>query len=1061
MRTFSQSGGRAALYASAGLAAVALASPAMAQNTSQEAETEQVGPEDTEASAAVPEAIVVTGSRISRPQIESQVPVTVLSSEQIFEQASINVGDTLNDLPQLRSTFSQANAGRFLGTTGLNLLDLRGLGTSRTLTLVNGRRHVASDILSNGTSVDVNTIPTDLIERVDVVTGGNSAVYGSDAIAGVVNFILKDDFEGVQARGHVSVNGEGTFPSQYVSVLAGQNFADGRGNVTVHGEYSHQGRVYGSDVGFLRQNDGFLVIDTDGATNSDGFPDRAYFRNISSTTIHYNTLVPFPQNAGAADCGTGLNDVPYNCNYIFTNDGRLIEQTGERTSTGPFGSIFNSNGQTGREGTLLSVFPKQERYNINLLAHFELAEAFEPFIEAKYVRINTQGQQSSPAFIQSGFTYGDPREFVRLDNPFLSDQARGVITEQLLASGLEGRLSGARPLTDAQRAAIADGSYRFAIARSLLDLGNRDEKSERDVYRVVGGVRGFFNDDWSYEVSANYGRVEENTTILGNIIPQRFMLALDAGINPATGEIACRSQFDPTAAGEYGLAGDADALAQEIANCVPYNPFGAGDNRAAADYILEDTVSKATLDQFVVSGFLSGDTSQFFNLPGGPVGFALGAEYRREELFYQADPIVESGRTFYNALPTFDPDPFEVKEAYAEVRFPIISDRPFFDDLTLSASGRVSDYDGSVGTVYAYNAGFEWSPIYDIKIRGNYGRSVRAPNLTETSFPITQNFAPGFSDPCLPQNLSQGSANRRANCEADLGALLGNPDFIALPNYSLEILSGSNPNLSEETSDSYTIGAVIQPRFLPGFSLTADYFDIRVEDVITSVSAQGIVDTCYDLPDLNNPFCDLISRYRGTGEGPNGEVPGQVLDKDLVVSAVNFAARTVRGIDAEATYRTTFGEDEAFSTSFLYTHMFERSNFEDPTNPDFENRILEELGDPKDEFQWNVKFTTGPLQLGYEMRYIGPMYLNTYEDYNSLNGNPPENDDYADIRKYPSTFYHDVSVGYEVNEKFDFTLGVDNVLDTNPPLGLTGIGGGSGIYRIKGRVFYAGVRAEF
>ena len=436
-KTFSASGGRAALLTSAGLAALAFSTPGFAQDAD-----DAVASDPAEAAPVESNAIIVTGSRISRPELTSQVPVTTLTGEQIFEQSSINIGDTLNDLPQLRSTFSQANAGRFLGTTGLNLLDLRGLGTARTLVLVNGRRHVASDILSNGTSVDVNTIPNDLIERVDVVTGGNSAIYGSDAIAGVVNFILKDDFEGIQGRGHISVNDEGTFPSQYVSILAGQNFADGRGNITIHGEYANQDRVFGSDVSFLRRNDGFLVIDTDSATNSDGFPDRAFFRNIGSTTIDFNSLVPFPQQNGAAPCGTGLNNVPYNCNYIFTPDGQLVQQTGTRTSTGPFGSIVNSNGQTGREGTLLSVFPQQERYNVNLLARFEVAEAFQPFVEAKYVRINTQGQQSSPAFCQSGFTYGDPLEFVRLDNPFLSSQARGVITDQLIASGLNSRLSG-------------------------------------------------------------------------------------------------------------------------------------------------------------------------------------------------------------------------------------------------------------------------------------------------------------------------------------------------------------------------------------------------------------------------------------------------------------------------------------------------------------------------------------------------------------------------------------------------------------------------------------------
>ena len=1054
--------------------ALAISSHAAYAQTVQDDQNEAAGTQEILQDAAETgdtNAIIVTGSRIRRPGVDSQTPVTSISGAEIFNQASINVGDTLNDLPQLRSTFGQTNAGRFLGTTGLNLLDLRGLGTVRTLTLVNGRRHVPSDILANGSSTDVNTIPNDLIERVDVVTGGNSAIYGSDAIAGVVNFILRDDFDGAQLRGHISVNDQGTFPTQYVSALVGKNFGEGRGNVTLHGEFANQDRVYGSDVNFLRRNDGFLTVDVDpaGLTNgSDGFPDRSFFRNISSASIYFNGLVPIAQTAANPRCGTGIGSTngapmntgtPYNCTFIFQPNGTLVPQTGTRVGGGPIGSIVNSNGQTGRESTLLSVIPDQRRANFNLLAHYEISPAFVPFVEAKYVNIKTQGQQSSPAFIQGG-TLGDERERPRLDNPFLNPAARNLIASQLLASGLRSSgLTNRTPLNAADIAAINAGTYRFATARFLLDLGNRDEKSEREVYRIVGGVRGDFNDDWQYEVSVNYGRVNEDTTILGNIIPQRFLLAMDSGINPATGQIACRSQFDPTAATLYDTP-DQAALAQEIASCVPYNPFGAGDNRAAANYILENTVSRANLDQLVISGFVSGDSSSFFNLPGGPVGFALGGEYRRETLFYKADPIVEAGRTFYNALPTFDPNAFKVKEAFGEIRVPLLANLPFIEELTFTGSGRVSDYSGAVGTVYAYNGGVEWQPIQDVRFRAQYGRSVRAPNLTETSFPITQNFSPGFTDPCLPQNIGNNQ-NRATNCATDLGALLNTPSFVALPAYSLEILSGSNPNLKEETSDSYTVGAVIQPRFLPGLSLTADYFDIRVNDVITSVNAQQLVNTCYDLPSLNNPFCDLITRFRGPGTGPNGEVPGQVLDKNLVVSGVNFAARTVRGLDLEAAYTRSFGEDSGISTRFIFTHLFERSNFEDPTTPDFENRILSELGDPKDEFRWNVDLRLGDYNLGYTMQFIGAQVLNLYEDINGLQDRGPQNLDYADTDEYPETFYHDVRLGFDLNKKFELTLGVDNILNTNPPLGLTGIGGGSAIYRVKGRNFYAGVRANF
>lgn len=1071
MKRFFEAGRRNGLFASVGVAALAISAPAVAQDA-----TDDVADVTTAEEEVPSEGIVVTGSRIARPNLDSQVPVTVLDGEVFFQQATVNVGDTLNDLPQLRSTFSQTNAGRFLGTTGLNLLDLRGLGTARTLTLVNGRRHVAGDILSNGTSPDVNTIPADLISRVDVVTGGNSAIYGSDALAGVVNFILRDDFDGIQLRGQAGVNSEGTFGSQYISGMIGQNFAGGRGNVVLHGEFANQDRVYGSDVSFLRQNNGFLVVDADTAglpNGSDGFPDRTFFRDIRSASIAAGSLVPIAQSTAAARCGVGIvptnggpsttGGTPFNCTFLFQPDGTLVAQTGTRVGAGAIGGIVGGNGNTRRENQSLSVLPEQERINVNLLAHFEVSPALIPFVEAKYVNLKTQGQQSTPAFIQGG-TLGDARERSRLDNPFLNADARALIASELLAGGMRSNsLTSRTALSATDIANIANGSFRFVTARILDDLGNRDERSERETYRIVAGLRGDFADNFNYEIAANYGEVREATTVLGNIVPQRLLLALDAVRDPNTGQIVCRSQIDPAAAFAYDSDDD---LAAEIAACVPYNPFGQPDNSAASAYIVENTVSDAKLTQFVASAFVSGDTAGFFELPGGPIGVAVGAEYRKETLFFQADPIIENGRTFYNALPSFDPDPFDVKEAFAEVRIPLLADVPLFEELTVSGAVRVSDYGGAVGTTYAYNGGVEWSPIADLKFRGQYGRSVRAPNLTETSGDLSQNFSPGFSDPCLPQNIGN-NPNRAANCAADLGALLTDPGFIALPAYSLEFLSGSNPDLQVEKSDSYTVGGVFQPSFVPGFSLTVDYFDITVKDVITAVNATTLVNTCYDLPTLDNPFCALVNRFRGPGVGPNGEVPGQILQRDLVVSGVNFAARTVRGIDAEVAYRTSIGEDSSISTRLIYTHLFERSNFESPVTPDFENRILSELGDPQDEFRWNVDLKLGDFSVGYQMQYIGPQVFSAFEDTRPLpgattpNGTPPNNLDFASIDTYEAVFYHDVRFAVDVQDRFELTFGVNNVLDTNPALDLTGIGGGSSIYRVRGRSYSAGFLAKF
>ena len=336
-----------------------IATPAYAQDDTAAAQPPaDQPPAATTTQSDEGQTVEVTGTRIRRPNLESSVPITSIGGEEFFERGQTNIGDTLNELPQLRTTFGQQNSGRFLGTTGLNLLDLRGLGTQRTLVLVNGRRHVPSDILNNGVSPDVNTIPNDLIERVDVVTGGNSAIYGSDAIAGVVNFILRRDYEGFQIRGQGGIPEYGAGGNQYVAAMWGMNFGDGRGNITAHAEYAHQDRLYASDIPFLRQVNGFVSQDSDTSANpngSDGIPDRVFMRDIRGANINVNSQIAFtqsdPDGAGPLQpaCGRGFNNTPFNCVYFFSADGQtLTQQTGTRVSTGPIGSFIGGNGPTGR-----------------------------------------------------------------------------------------------------------------------------------------------------------------------------------------------------------------------------------------------------------------------------------------------------------------------------------------------------------------------------------------------------------------------------------------------------------------------------------------------------------------------------------------------------------------------------------------------------------------------------------------------------------------------------------------------------------------------------------------
>jgi outer membrane receptor protein involved in Fe transport len=1068
----------------AGVTTLALPSYAVAQASTDPALATQEG--DTNA-APEENTVVVTGSRIRRPNDDSPIPITSVTAEEIFETGRISVGDVLNDLPQLRSSLGSQNSTSGLGTRGLNFLDLRGLGRARTLTLINGRRQVTADIINTGNAVDINTLPTDLIERIDIVTGGKSAVYGSDAVAGVVNFVLKDNYDGAALHGQAGISKYGDAGNQYLSAVVGKNFAEDRGNIALNVEFAHQQDYYGSGRPNLRQNDAFIVVDTDVGASSDNVPDRLFFRDIRSSTISPGGQVGirYP-NSPTAPCGVDAVGSSFTCGFLFQPNGTLASQQGLRVGLGPNGNYIGGNGQTGREGRLLVLSPDLKRYVVNLLGHFEVSPAFVPFVEAKYVRTEAFGTQSGPFFSQgqtladgvavtgfndrsfgsaTGTTNGTVnREAIRLDNPYLSAGARATLTAQLTAAinaGVNPNTGTAFGTTAAglanqatSLAQVAAGTYRFSLRRNYVDLGTRDERIKRETYRAVVGVRGDFADDFNYEVSANYGEHRERNVITGNVNRQRFLLAIDSTTN-AAGQTVCRSQVDSRFAGT-DRGGNPAQLAADVAACVPFNPFGEGSiSDAAKAYLVIPTTAVGKATQFVANGFVTGNLSKLFELPGGPIAFSFGGEYRRETLKYDLDDLTQAGYAFYNALPAFNSPAFEVKEAFAEVSIPLVRDVFLLKELTLSGSGRVADYKGSAGTVYAYSGDVTWRPVSDLLLRGSYSRSVRAPYLGDTFSVAGQNFTPAPNDPCSARNINTGSATRAANCAA-----AGRPagyDFVYTS--SLEIVSGGNPDLQAEKSRSITLGGVFQPTFLRGFSASVDYFDIKVDDVITSPAVQTALNACYDSPTLDNQFCALFQRA-GAGGGPRGEIPFRILEGSYQDLPRNYAKFKARGIDTNVSFVRDFGFMRA-SVKGIWTHTLQRDNFTDPSRPNFKNVLLGELGDPSDAFNISTDLRFGKFTVGHTFRWLDKMYLNTAEDYQSVNGEPAQNPDYADVREYPVVTYHDVRVGLEVNDAFDLDLGVTNLFNKKPPYGLTGVGAGSGIYDNRGRFFFAGATAKF
>ena len=969
--------------------------------------------------------IVITGSRIRSPNLTSTVPITSLRGDDLFKTAQTSVGDVLNELPALRSTFSQSNSTRFLGTSGLSLLDLRGLGTQRTLVLVNGRRHVAGDILNTAASVDVNTIPTDLIDSIDVITGGDSAVYGSDALAGVVNFVLKDHFAGLQLRGQGGISQYGDAGNDFVSLLAGANFAGGRGNIALNLEYAHQEDFYASDRKSYATVNGFEQINSTGSATA---PQSDFFRDIRSG---------FYSNGGTFLTYFGGNSYSP---YIFQPDGTLLAQTGTKVGLPPVPDYLGGNGDTFRDGTQFAFQQRLDRYSANMNGHIEISKALVPFIEASYSRTDSFGSAGGPFFTAA---LGDS---FNINNPYLSEQARGIIRDYY----------GATPADD----------FNFTFYKNAVDLTNRSEQARRETYRIVGGIKGDFNDDWHYELSANYGEFDENTKIFGNVNIQRYLLSIDAvdqGLvqnGVANGNIVCRAKVDPASASVYSGADPAYAasqLAGDIAACVPVNLFGSGTvTDAARNYLLQNSSARGKITQLDILGFVNGDTSSFLNLPGGPVGFAIGGEYRRETAFYKQDAATASAITFYNAMPELNPTSFEVKEAFGEIRIPILKDVPFAYQLTLTAAGRVSDYKGSTGTVYSYNGGIQYAPFKGLLLRGNYSRAVRAPNLSDLYTPLGQNYF-SFSDPCALRNITKGSQYREANCRA--AGVPSTYDAIAAstPGY----LSGGNPGLAAEKSDSYTVGGVLTPGgFLRGFSFSADYYNITVNSVINSPSPQSIINACYDLPTLNNQFCGLFQRDTSV---PISSTGIEYVNNSLHSTPLNYAKLVVSGIDFDIGYQHHFSGLGTLTVRGIYTLALQASNYLDPTNPAFEDRTLSELGDPQNAFNLDVALKTGPFTISYKLQYLDSMTNGAYEDYHSLQGRDPQNP-YAfpaKYQNYPVIAYHNIRFQADVNKKFNLYLGIDNLTDQLPPFGLTGAGGGSAIYPNVGRTFYAGVKANF
>ncbi len=1062
------------------------AMPAMAQEGVAADETGEADSGNT---------IVVTGSRIARPNDEATVPITSVGPAELVQRGDVSLGDQLNQLPSLRTTFSQANSTAFIGTAGLNQLDLRGQGPSRTLVLVNGRRHVSA--VPGQYIVDVNTIPSDLLERVDIVTGGNSAIYGSDAIAGVVNFVLKRDFEGFRMRGQGGVSKYGDRGNYSVSALLGKNFLDGRLNVALHGEYAKAEALFYKDrdyLGAINANGrggvpGFITSQITNAPNRnfDGIPNTSFvdgnpgivFGNVSlGGYILPNCPAASGSNAAtvALVCTGQLTPTGGRIAYgfAFQPDGTLLRDDPSRglvdnRSIG--GGVLGGLSATGVEDAML--LPGLERFNVNLLMSGDFSPSFRPYIEAKYVHVTATQQSTQPTFLS-----GSPlTNRFRLDNPFLSAQARASIATILGTNA---------------------NDATFSMVRFNNDLGTRAEDHVRKTYRIVVGAEGDISEKGNlrYEVAFNYGRTENYYQTAykgrpGNVLLANMNNALNAVRNSA-GQIVC------------GINADASTTNDDAA-CVPFNPFGENAaSQAAKNYVTYVSERNQWAEQINASAYLSGNSEGLFELPGGPLGFAIGAEYRREDAYSAFDVPTATGLTFLNGGAPFDPPSVTIKEFFGELRVPLLKDMPFAEELSLEGAARYSDYGGNTGGVWAWNAGAIWSPVEGVRVRGSYARSVRAPNLSNLFATPADTFsAAGWSDPCdqagAPNNNTTNNItsnqNRARNCAAagiptTLTYVDGSGNTVTVPWYnqggsSLLGTTQGNPELESEVGKSWTVGAVFQPDFVPGLTVSIDYYNITVDNIIASLAGQNVINQCYDDPGgIDNQYCAAIFRRAATGNpitdfafaGQNARRLQNRTEDSFARSGTsflqqpfNFVSQKTSGIDLDVAYNTQLTDDLRLNLRTLVSWVEKREQFTSVTVPTQSTRILSTLGDPVWQGALTATLDAKTWDFTYNARYVGKQMLLgvTYETIREWQGRQPTNPDIRPFDYYEPVVYHNIRLGLKANKDTRFYMGVDNLTNELPPYDLTGTenpsatGQSGAVYPNTGRFFYAGIEFNF
>jgi outer membrane receptor protein involved in Fe transport len=1039
--------------------------------------------------SAPDDAIVVTGSRIPRPNFGTVEPAVVISSEDIETRGFETLGQALNELPAFGVPGSSPVGGQSSFGPGQSFVNFLGLGDQRTLTLVNGNRFVSSNTSSlfgptgSGSQVDLNLIPTALIDRVETIAVGGAPVYGSDAIAGTINIILKRNFTGLQLDGQSSITQYGDIPSHRFRVLAGKDFAGGRANVTFAGEYNKQGGAVYTDRALLARGE---FYDTPSDPNSPnqfqlfqnqrfpilsefGIPLRSNFYPLDPTVnanredlarnfgldlskpadaayVDYLiSYLPGP-NFSQADVYCGLYGL---CSNFTDAQGRALRfdatgnlvpiDFGTRPGPDPIAIQFATSGGNGLNlDRVANLLTPLERYSTVGLFSYEFSENLRFSGEAWYTHSAGRNLVDQPAYNSAAFGgAGQPggNLIIRADNPFLSQQARTILQAQ------------------APQLAALGGARGFYLARANTDISTREAEGQVDVFRFVGNLEGSFEvggRDWGWELTGNYGRSRTKGRN-PEIIEQNFNNAVDAVLD-ANGNIVCRPGYTNS------------PFPTGTATCAPLNLFGANQaSPEALDYITGFSEPRSLNTQKVGTATLNG---QLFDLPGGPLAFAVGYEHREETFNFDPGALLRGGPdtdptedSDGDGDPTNDPTSFtrdaaitgvkgrfNTDEAYAEFNAPIVSPNnsiPFVRLLEVKGAFRWVDH-STAGADPAWTVGGRYAPMRDITFRGNYTRSIRSPAVGEIALPVS----PGFffaTDPCSANNRDNGPnpTVRQANCTA-----AGIPaNFIARAGEQSTFagVTVGNPDLENERATAWSVGAVITPSFIPGLSLSVDYVDVKLKNAISFFGASQVLASCYDSPDFpNNQFCARFKRETAAGPDKNQLT-------FVETSFFNADLLEYQGILADLDYRvrTPFlGADAkmGFGISAQYLDKLESSS--GGGEPVISRG---EIGYPKYSAVGSVSYTNDGLLLQVSANYTSSVRI-------SIN-DPIET--YPDPTIAANVFVN-AAMAYDIGKRFSFRIAVDNILGKDFPSPGPAAGGVTTYFpAVLGTLYRVGATVKF